>query len=93
MRMSVALSRPPAEETSEVVSALLPLMSVVAVVFLVTGLAIPVLPLHVHRGLGLGTFAVGLVTGVQFASSFVSRIWSGRYADRRGAKRAVALGV
>lgn len=43
---------------------------------------------HVHQGLGLGTFVVGLVAGSRFAASLVSRVWSGRYADSRGAKRA-----
>ena len=42
--------------------------------FLVIGLALPVLPLHVHQGLGLGTFVVGLVAGSQFAASLVSRV-------------------
>ena len=41
-----------------VVAALLPIMAVVLIGFLVIGLALPVLPLHVHQGLGLGTFAV-----------------------------------
>jgi hypothetical protein len=41
-------------------AALLPIMSAVFVAFLVIGIAIPVLPLHVHQGLGLGTFIVGL---------------------------------
>ena len=45
------------------VSALLPIMGAVFVSFLVIGLALPVLPLHVHHGLGLGTFIVGLVAG------------------------------
>jgi MFS family permease len=93
MQMSAALSRPSAVATPAVVMALLPLMGVVVVVFLITGLAIPVLPLHVRHGLGLGTFVVGLVSGSQFAASLVSRIWSGRYADRQGAKRAVAAGL
>jgi MFS family permease len=73
--------------------ALLPLMAAVLVVFLVTGVAMPVLPLHVHQGLGLGTFVVGLVTGTQFGASLISRIWSGHYADRRGPKRAVVAGL
>jgi MFS family permease len=72
---------------------LLPLIAVVLVLFLITGLAIPALPLHVHQKLGLGTFVVGLVSGSQFAASLISRIWSGRYADRRGAKRAVVAGL
>ena len=75
------------------ITALLPIMGVVLVAFLVIGIALPVLPLHVHQGLGLGTFVVGLVTGSQFAASLVSRVWSGHYADRKGAKRAVVVGL
>src|SRR5258706_3672108 len=75
------------------ITALLPIMGVVLVAFLVIGLALPVLPLHVHQGLGLSTFVVGLVTGSQFAASLISRVWSGHYADRRCAKRAVVLGL
>src|SRR5260370_7703168 len=70
------------------ITALLPIMGVVLVAFLVIGLALPVLPLHLHQGLGLSTFVVGLVTGSQFAASLISRVWSGHYPDRRGAKRA-----
>jgi MFS family permease len=74
-------------------AALLPIMGVVFVAFLVIGLAMPVLPLHVHDGLGFGTFVVGLVAGSQFGASLLSRPWSGRYADRRGPKRAVVVGL
>jgi MFS family permease len=93
LQMVAAEPRPPTVATSAVVMALLPLMAVVVVVFLITGLAIPVLPLHVHQGLGLGTFVVGLVSGSQFAAALVSRVWSGHFSDRRGAKRAVATGL
>ena len=37
--------------------------------FLIIGLAPSVLPLHVHQGLGLGTFVVGRVAGSPFAAS------------------------
>jgi hypothetical protein len=50
---------------------------VVFIAFLVIGLALPVLPLHVHKGLGLGTFVVGLVAGAQFGVSLLSRFWAG----------------
>jgi MFS family permease len=53
----------------------------------------PVLPLHVHAGLGLSTFVVGLVAGSQFAASLISRPLAGRHADRRGAKHAVIAGL
>ena len=78
---------------SRSMTALLPIMGVVLVAFLVIGLALPVLPLHVHQGLGLSTFVVGLVTGSQFAASLVSRVWSGHYADSKGPKRAVVVGL
>ncbi|MBV9014471.1 MAG: MFS transporter [Alphaproteobacteria bacterium] len=91
--MSATTSSPPATAMPSVVVAVLPLIAVVLVIFLITGLAIPALPLHVHERLGLGTFVVGLVSGAQFAASLVSRIWSGRYADRRGAKCAVVAGL
>src|SRR5438132_5489087 len=80
-------------EGSQSILALLPIMAVVSIAFLIIGIALPVLPLHVHHGLGLSTFTVGLVTGSQFAASVVSRVWAGRYADRRGAKRAVIAGL
>jgi MFS family permease len=91
--MSATTSHPPAAALPAVVVALLPLIAVVLVLFLITGLAIPALPLHVHQQLGLGTFVVGLVSGAQFAASLVSRVWSGRYADKRGARRAVVAGL
>ena len=82
-----------AAETRSVVAAMLPIMSAVFVAFLVIGLAMPVLPLHVHDGLGLGAFVVGLVAGAQFTASLLSRFWSGRYADSGGGKRAVVAGL
>jgi MFS family permease len=68
-------------------------MAVVLIAFLIIGLALPVLPLHVHQGLGLGAFIVGLVTGSQFGASLLSRVWAGHYADTRGPKRAVVVGL
>jgi MFS family permease len=72
---------------------LLPIMGVVFVGFLGVGVAMPVLPLYVHDGLGFGPFVVGLVAGSQFAASLISRPWAGNYSDGRGAKRAVVLGL
>jgi len=72
---------------------LLPIMGVVFVAFVVIGAAMPVLPLHVHDGLGLGTFVVGLVAGSQFAASLILRPWAGGYSDSRGAKRGVVVGL
>src|SRR5712691_9536716 len=75
------------------VADLLPIMGTVFVAFLVIGLAMPVLPLHVHQGLGLSTFIVGLVAGSQLAASLLSRMWAGHHADTKGAKHAVITGL
>jgi hypothetical protein len=40
-------------------TALLPVMATVFIAFLIIGFALPVLPLHVHHGLGLSMFVVG----------------------------------
>ncbi len=72
---------------------LLPIMTVIFIAYLVIGLAMPVLPLHVHLDLSLGTFVVGLVSGGQFAASFFSRMWAGHYADQNGPKPAVVAGL
>jgi MFS family permease len=85
-------SRPPLAHDRSA-AALLPIMAAVFVAFIVIGLAMPVLPLHVHQGLGLGTFLVGLVAGSQFVAAIGSRVWAGRHADARGAKAAVVAGL
>ena len=70
-----------------------PVLAFTFIAFLVTGIAMPVLPLHVHRGLGMGTVMVGLVTGAQFATALISRIRAGTLSDTAGAKRAVVIGM
>lgn len=87
----MASSPPDAASRGPVV--LLPLIGVVFTAYLVIGLAMPVLPLHVHEGLHLSTFMVGLVAGIQFAAALLSRMFAGQHADSRGPKHAVATGL
>ena len=68
-------------------------MTAVLAGFLIIGVALPVLPLHVTNDLGFGPLVVGLVAGAQFAAALLSRIWAGSYSDRRGAKRSVFVGL
>ena len=77
---------------TNVVIKLLPLTLAVFIGFLVIGMQLPVLPLHLHDTLGMDTLVVGLVVGSQFAAALLSRSWAGNYADMRGAKRAVVAG-
>jgi MFS family permease len=92
LRMSVTTMQEPFPAPS-ITATLLPIMGVVFVGFLVIGVAMPVLPLHVHDGLGFGTFVVGLVAGSQFVASLISRPWAGNFSDAHGAKGGVIVGL
>lgn len=70
-----------------------PVMAAVFVGYLVVGMALPVLPLHVHDDLGFGPFVVGLVSGGQFLAALASRLWAGHLADTRGSRHAVLVGL
>ncbi|MDE1185406.1 MAG: arabinose transporter [Pantoea sp.] len=83
----------PYSESGSFVRMLLTLMLVVLSGFLIIGIALPVLPRYVHHQLGFGTFAVGLVTGAQFAASLATRFAAGRYADQFGGRRAIYRGL
>lgn len=77
---------------SNVFLKLLPITLAVFIGFLIIGMQLPVLPLHLHQTLGMGTLVVGSVIGSQFVAALLSRAWAGNFADMRGAKRAVIAG-
>jgi MFS family permease len=92
--MTMTMTNVPASHSMHSVTArLAPLMAIVLVAFVVIGMALPVLPLHVHNGLGFGAVMVGFVAGSQFAASLFSRVWSGHTCDNEGPKRAVMIGL
>lgn len=76
-------------------SAFLPLLPFMATVFVglfATGMALPVLPRHVHDTLGQGTVMVGLVMGCQYAASLFARARAGSLADARGPRLGTLAG-
>jgi MFS family permease len=87
-------SPPPtaAQPATNVFLKLLPITLAVFIGFLVIGMQLPVLPLHLHQTLGMTPLIIGLVIGAQFAAALLSRSWAGNFADMRGAKRAVVTG-
>ena len=85
--MSITSSRRTVAASS-FVAPLLPIMAVVFIAYLVIGVAMPVLPLHVHQGLGLGTFMVG-----SWRRCCLGCEWAGHYADSKGAKHALVTGL
>lgn len=68
-------------------------MVAVFIGFLVMGMALPALPLHVHEKLGLSHFVVGLIAGTQYGAAILSRVWAGRHSDTKGPKSAVICGL
>ncbi|HEY0208812.1 arabinose transporter [Acerihabitans sp.] len=72
---------------------LLPLVLSVFIGFLIIGMQLPVLPLHLHVTLGMSALVVGLVIGAQFVAALLSRSWAGNFADIHGAKRAMVMGL
>ncbi|MBD9574419.1 MFS transporter [Pseudomonas sp. PDM23] len=63
------------------------------VLFLSIGLLLPVLPGFVHEGLGYSTVIAGVVIGLQYIATLLSRPLAGYVADSYGAKRAVLYGL
>ena len=73
---------------------LLPLTLAVFIAFFAMGMALPVVPRHVHDTLGMSALVVGVVMGSQYLTSILlGRGWSGAVTDTRGPKRAMAMGL
>ncbi len=76
------------EALPRVLLTLMPVMGVLFVAYLIVGIAMPVLPLHLNLGLGQSAFVVGLVGSMQYITALFSRMWAGVYSDAHGAKQA-----
>lgn len=72
---------------------LAPLCAMVFLEFLAMGLPLPVLPVHVHATLGLGSWVVGLAIGAQAWATLLTRHASGSWSDQRGPRSATLVGL
>lgn len=80
-------------QSNPVFLTLLPGVLAIFIGFLIMGMQLPVLPVHLHDTLGASTLMVGVVIGSQFVAALLSRSWAGNFADIHGAKRATVIGL
>lgn len=70
-----------------------PIIISVFSVYLTIGIALGLLPRFVQNTLGFDSIIVGLVIGLQSLSTLLTRAYSGKITDTRGAKKSKMSGV
>ncbi|MBS7565462.1 arabinose transporter [Mucilaginibacter sp. Bleaf8] len=78
---------------SNLMNTLLTVFSIIFLEFLVMGISLGIIPVYVHDTLKFSNFVVGLVIGLQYAATLLTRHFAGKRADTKGGKSAVITGI
>jgi MFS family permease len=78
---------------SDLNQTLITVFCIIFIEFLIMGVSLGVIPLYVHNTLNFSNVIVGLVIGLQYAATLLSRHAAGKMADTKGGKKAVITGI
>lgn len=72
---------------------LLIVFSIIFMEFLIMGISLGILPVYVHDTLKFSNIVVGLVIGIQYLATLLTRHFAGKMADIKGGKKSVVTGI
>lgn len=88
--MSTTLEK---EQTINFYKATMPIILSVFTIYLTIGIALGALPKFVQNNLGFNSLIIGLVIGLQSLATLITRAYSGKITDTKGAKKSKMSGV
>jgi len=78
---------------ASITSTLITVFVIIFLEFLVMGISLGTIPVYVHETLNFSNFIVGLVIGLQYAATLLTRHFAGKMADTKGGKPSVITGI
>lgn len=80
-------------QTINFYKATMPIILSVFTIYLTIGIALGALPKFVQNNLGFNSLIIGLVIGLQSLATLITRAYSGKITDTKGAKKSKMSGV
>jgi MFS family permease len=80
-------------EAKNILKPLIIIFGIIFIEFLVMGISLGTIPAYVHSKLGFSNLIVGIVIGIQYASTLCTRHSAGKLADSKGGRRSVINGI
>lgn len=81
------------DQENNLTGILVTVFSIIFIEFLIMGISLGVIPQYVHDTLKFSNVIVGLVIGLQYAATLLTRHSAGKMADTKGGKKSVTTGI